>query len=75
MQELLQFLQIQLQQMLAAGMNPSQVEVREMLLQLKDKAYRQLGDIADEAAERMEKKMHQQMIEGQWTTEIGRSHV
>ena len=66
--DLMRQAQMQLQQMLASGMQPSDVEVREMLLQLKDKAYRQLGDIADEAAERMEKKMHQQMIEGQWTT-------
>jgi len=60
--------QQQLQQLLAQGINPSDVEVRELLLRLKDEAYRQLGDIAEETAKRMEKKMHQQMIEGQWTT-------
>jgi hypothetical protein len=60
--------QQQLEQLLASGVNPTDVEVRELLLRLKDAAYRQLGDIAEETAQRMEKKMHQQMIEGQWTT-------
>lgn len=54
--------------MLQQGMNPTDVEVRQMLLDMKDAAYRKLGEIAEETAKRMERKMHQQMIEGQWTT-------
>jgi hypothetical protein len=60
--------QKQLEALLSQGMNPTDIEVREMLLRLKDEAYRHLGDIAEETAQRMEKKMHQQMIEGNWTT-------
>lgn len=68
LQDLMMQAQQQLEQLLASGYNPTDVEVRELLLRLKDQAYRQLGDIAEETAKRMEKKMHQQMIEGQWTT-------
>lgn len=68
LQDLMTQAQQQLEQMLASGYNPTDVEVRELLLKLKDAAYRQLGDIAEDTAKRMEKKMHQQMIEGQWTT-------
>ena len=68
LQDLMMQAQQQLEQLLAQGYNPSDVEVRELLLRLKDAAYRQLGDIAEDTAKRMEKKMHQQMIEGQWTT-------
>lgn len=68
LQDLMMRAQQQLEQLLAQGMNPSDVEVREMLLRMKDEAYRQLGDIAEDTAKRMEKKMHQQMIEGNWTT-------
>ena len=68
LQDLMMQAQKQLEAMLASGLNPTDVEVKEMLLRLKDAAYRQLGEIAEETAQRMEKKMHQQMIEGQWTT-------
>lgn len=68
LQDLMMQAQQELEKLLAQGMNPSDVEVRELLLKLKDAAYRQLGDIAEDTAKRMEKKMHQQMIEGQWTT-------
>jgi len=68
LQDLMMRAQQQLEQMLTSGINPTDVEVRQMLLDLKDAAYRQLGEIAEETAKRMEKKMHQQMIEGQWTT-------
>ena len=60
--------QQQLQQLLMSGINPTDEEVKQMLLDLKDAAYRELGDIAQETAERMEKKMHSQLLEGQWTT-------
>ena len=65
---LMQKAQKKLEQMMAMGMLPTDEEVKQMLLQMKDEAYRELGDIAEETAQRMEKKMHQQMIEGQWTT-------
>lgn len=68
LQDLMMQAQKQLEAMLASGLNPTDVEVRELLMKLKDAAYRQLGDIAADTAKRMEKKMHQQMIEGQWTT-------
>lgn len=67
-QDLMLKAQQQLQAMLMSGMNPSQEEVKQMLLDLKDAAYRELGEIAKETAERMEKKMHAQLLEGQWTT-------
>jgi hypothetical protein len=57
-----------LQALLAMGINPDQEEVKQMLLDLKDAAYRELTDIAQETAERMERKMHSQLLEGQWTT-------
>lgn len=60
--------QQKLQQLLMAGVNPTDEEVKQLLLDLKDEAYRQLGDIAQETAERMERKMHSQLLEGQWTT-------
>ena len=68
LQDLLMRGQQQVMAMLAQGMNPTDEEVRQMLLDMKDAAYRQLGEIAEETAKRMERKMHQQMIEGQWTT-------
>jgi hypothetical protein len=68
LQDLMMQAQQELEALLAQGYNPSDIEVRELLLRLKDQAYRQLGDIAEETARRMEKKMHQQMIEGNWTT-------
>jgi hypothetical protein len=60
--------QQKLEMMLAQGLNPTNEEVKQMLLDFKDEAMRQLMDIAKETAERMEKKMHSQLLEGQWTT-------
>jgi hypothetical protein len=37
-------------------------------LDLKDEAMRELTELAKEDAARMEKKMHSQLLEGQWTT-------
>ena len=68
LQDLMMRGQQQVMAMLQQGLDPTDVEVRQMLLDMKDAAYRQLGEIAEETAKRMEKKMHQQMIEGQWTT-------
>lgn len=68
LQTLMMRAQQQLQQMLMNGMNPTDEEVKQMLLDLKDQAMRQLRDIAEETAQRMEKKMHSQLLEGSWTT-------
>jgi len=66
LQELMQKAQIQIQQTLMQGQNPSQQEVRQMLLDLKDEANSHIRDIAIQDCERMEKKMQQQLIEGNW---------
>lgn len=50
------------------GMNPTDEDVRAMLLDFKDQAMREVGDRAKEDAERMEKKMHSQLLDGNWTT-------
>lgn len=60
--------QQKLEEMLAQGLNPTNEEVKQMLLDFKDEAMRQLHDIAKETADRMEKKMHSQLLEGNWTT-------
>jgi hypothetical protein len=68
MQDLMRKAQEKLMQMMATGANPSDQEVRQMLLDLKDEAMRELTELAKEDAARMEKKMHSQLLEGQWTT-------
>jgi hypothetical protein len=57
-----------LAQILATGINPSDQEVREMLLDFKDQAMAELTELAKEDAERMERKMHSQLLDGNWTT-------
>ena len=68
LQDLMAKAQQKLEEMLAQGINPTDVEVRQMLLDFKDEAMRQLTDIAKETASRMERKMHSQLLEGEWTT-------
>lgn len=65
--ELMQQAEMQLQQMLAQGTNPTDQQVRQMLLELKDSAMAQYQEIAKEDADRMEKKMYSQLLEGHWT--------
>ena len=60
--------QQQLEIMLSQGIDPTAEEVKQMLLDFKDQAMRQLHEIATETALRMEKKMHSQLLEGNWTT-------
>jgi hypothetical protein len=67
-QDLMMRAQEKLQQLIMSGMNPTDEEVKQMLLDLKDAAYRELGEIAQETADRMEKKMQSQLLEGNWTT-------
>ena len=66
MAELMQKAQKQIEAALVNGVNPSEQDVREMLLDLKDQAHSQVMDIATRDAERMEDKMYDQLLEGQW---------
>lgn len=68
LQDLMVRAQQKLQETLATGMNPTDEEVREMLLQFKDQAMAELSQIARDDADRMEKKMQSQLLDGQWTT-------
>jgi hypothetical protein len=54
--------------MMQQGANPTDEDVRAMLLDFKDQAMRELTHQAKEDAERMEKKMHSQLLDGNWTT-------
>jgi hypothetical protein len=54
--------------MLESGLNPTDQEIRNMLLDFKDQAMQELTELAKEDAGRMEKKMHSQLLEGNWTT-------
>lgn len=60
--------QQKLQEVMATGVNPSDQQVRELLLTFKDQAMAELMEMAKEAAARMEKKMHSQLLDGNWTT-------
>jgi len=68
LQDLMMRAQQKLAEVLATGINPSDQEVRNMLLDFKDQAMAELTELAKEDAERMEKKMHSQLLDGQWTT-------
>jgi hypothetical protein len=68
MQDLLRRATEKLTQILAMGTNPSDQEVREMLLDFKDQAMHELSELAKEDASRMENKMHSQLLQGNWTT-------
>lgn len=67
-QELMMQAQQKLQEVMATGVNPSDQQVRELLLTFKDQAMAELMEMAKEAAARMEKKMHSQLLDGNWTT-------
>ena len=69
--EILQELQAALAQQLMAhmeqgGQPPSQEELRQMAMQMKDEAQRQLKEESDERVDRMERKMEDQLAEGGW---------
>lgn len=68
MQELMAKAQQKLAEIMAMGANPSDEEVRQMLVMFKDQAMAELTDLAKDAAGRMEKKMHSQLLDGNWTT-------
>lgn len=58
----------QIQQMMDQGQSPTDLEVRQLLLSLKDMGLAQLQELAKDDAERMENKMFDQLIEGDWTS-------
>ena len=58
--------QQQIQQMYQQGQNPSDAEVRELLMSIKDMAVAQQREIAEADAARMEAKMQTQFLEGGW---------
>ena len=68
MQDLMRRATDKVAQMMQMGGNPSDQEIRELLLDLKDEAMHELTELAKEDAARMEKKMHSQLLDGNWTT-------
>ena len=59
--------QQEVMQLYAAGTPPTDQQVRERLLEMKDMAMSHLKDMATRTAERMEVKMTDQLQEGNWT--------
>lgn len=58
--------QQEIMQLYAMGQAPSQAQVRERLLEMKDMAMSTIIDTAKRTAERMEVKMEDQLDEGNW---------
>lgn len=65
-QSIMQQAQVEVQQLWAAGTPPTDQQVRERLLEMKDMAMSHINDIAKRTAERMEVKMDDQLAEGNW---------
>ena len=63
---LMQKAQAEIAAVLQQGLNPSQEDVKQLLLELKDEAMRQLTTLAEKSAARMELKMNSQMLAGGW---------
>ena len=59
--------QQEVMQLYAAGQPPTDQQVRERLLEMKDMAMSHLKDMAGRTAERMEVKMTDQLQEGNWS--------
>lgn len=67
-QELMANMQQQLQAMMEQGVaTPDPTQLREIAAQMKDAAMRKLREEANERVDRMELKMEDQLIEGNWT--------
>lgn len=66
-QSIMQQAQQEVQQLWASGTPPTDQQVRERLLEMKDIAMSHLKDMADRTAERMELKMDDQLKEGNWS--------
>lgn len=58
--------QAEVQQLYMMGQPPTDQQVRERLLEMKDMAMSHMKDVAQRAAERMEQKMDDQLVEGNW---------
>lgn len=56
----------QVQALQEQGMDPSVQQVRNMLLMMRDEADAMLREAASRSAERMERKMQDQLLEGGW---------
>jgi len=59
--------QMEVQQLYMAGAPPTDQQVRERLLEMKDMSLSHLKDMAKRTAERMEVKMEDQLAEGNWS--------
>lgn len=59
--------QIEVEQLYLGGTPPTDQQVRERLLEMKDMALSHLKDLAKRTAERMEVKMEDQLEEGNWS--------
>jgi len=59
--------QQEVQQLYLAGQPPTDQQVRERLLEMKDMAMSHIKDMAKRTAERMENKMEDQLQEGNWS--------
>ena len=66
-QSIMQQAQAEVQQLYMAGTPPTDQQVRERLLEMKDMAMSHLHDMAKRTAERMERKMEDQLQEGNWS--------
>jgi hypothetical protein len=67
-QELMASMQQQLQAMMEQGLaTPDPTQLREIAAQMKDAAMRRLREEANDRVDRMELKMEDQLIEGNWT--------
>ena len=67
-QELMTSMQQQLQAMMEQGLaTPDPTQLREIAAQMKDAAMRRLREEANDRVDRMELKMEDQLIEGNWT--------
>lgn len=65
-QEILQQAQQEVQQLYMMGQPPTDQQVRERLLEMKDMAMSHLHDAAERTAQRMDLKMNDQLVEGNW---------
>jgi hypothetical protein len=66
-QQIMAQAQMEVQQLWMAGTPPTDQQVRERLLEMKDIAMSHMKDIAKRSAERMEVKMNDQLTEGNWS--------
>lgn len=66
-QDMMAQAQQEVQQLWMAGTPPTQQQVRERLLEMKDMAMSHLRDLAKRTAERMEDKMEDQLQQGGWS--------